>query len=98
MGVFTTDMYFGRNGYGKNNSDKPYSYTPSPAETRLRQPNSDFDIDTSNWTGQSTTNSATSGQPQMGMPNQYMKTVGQWDNTQIDPNSQKDANGKGKGA
>jgi hypothetical protein len=28
------------------------------------------------------TNSATSGQPQVGVQNQYSNTVGQWDNTQ----------------
>lgn len=40
------------------------------------------------------TNSATSGQPTMGAPNQYSNTVGQWDNTQIQPVRQQ---GKGKG-
>lgn len=40
------------------------------------------------------TNSATSGQPMMGAPNQYSNTVGQWDNTQIKPTGQ---GGKGKG-
>ena len=39
------------------------------------------------------TNSATSGQPRMGQQNQYSNTVGQWDNTQIQPVS----HGKGKG-
>jgi hypothetical protein len=41
------------------------------------------------------TNSATSGQPRMGQQNQYSNTVGQWDNTQIQPVRQQ---GKGKGA
>jgi len=41
------------------------------------------------------TNSATSGQPRMGQQNQYSNTVGQWDNTQIQPVNQQ---GKGKGA
>ena len=41
------------------------------------------------------TNSATSGQPMIGAPNQYSNTVGQWDNTQIKPTAQ---GGKGKGA
>jgi hypothetical protein len=41
------------------------------------------------------TNSATSGQPRMGQENQYSNTVGQWDNTQIQPVQQ---HGKGKGA
>lgn len=40
------------------------------------------------------THSATSGQPTMGAPNQYPNTVGQWDNTQIQPVRQQ---GKGKG-
>lgn len=43
------------------------------------------------------TNSATSGQPRMGMQNQYSNTVGQWDNTQIQPIPQP-KRGKGKGA
>ena len=42
------------------------------------------------------TNSATSGQPRAGMPNQYSNTVGQWDNTQIQP-QQPVRGGKGKG-
>ena len=39
------------------------------------------------------TNSATSGQPRMGMQNQYSNTVGQWDNTQ----QQRPMMGGGKG-
>ena len=42
------------------------------------------------------TNSATSGQPRMGMENQYSNTVGQWDNSQIQPLQPK-SGGKGKG-
>jgi hypothetical protein len=42
------------------------------------------------------TNSATSGQPRMGAPNQYPNTVGQWDNTQ--QQTQQPMQGKGKGA
>jgi hypothetical protein len=42
------------------------------------------------------TNSATSGQPRMGQENQYSNTVGQWDNTQIQPVQRQ--GGKGKGA
>lgn len=42
------------------------------------------------------TNSATSGQPTMGAPNQYSNTVGQWDNTQ--QQTQQPMQGKGKGA
>ena len=41
-------------------------------------------------------NSATSGQPRMGAPNQYPNTVGQWDNTQQQTQSQY-GGGKGKG-
>ena len=45
--------------------------------------------------GGAQTNSATSGQPRAGMPNQYSNTVGQWDNAQIQqPQS---GGGKGKG-
>jgi len=42
------------------------------------------------------TNSATSGQPRMGQENQYSNTVGQWDNSQIQPVQRQ--GGKGKGA
>lgn len=42
------------------------------------------------------TNSATSGQPRMGQENQYSNTVGQWDNSQIQPLQPK-RGGKGKG-
>jgi hypothetical protein len=42
------------------------------------------------------TNSATSGQPRMGMQNQYSNTVGQWDNSQIQALPAK-SGGKGKG-
>ena len=43
--------------------------------------------------GGAQTNSATSGQPRMGAPNQYSNTVGQWDNTQ----QQRPMAGGGKG-
>ena len=46
--------------------------------------------------GGAQTNSATSGQPTMGAPNQYSNTVGQWDNTQ--QQTQQPMQGKGKGA
>lgn len=46
--------------------------------------------------GGAQTNSATSGQPRVGAPNQYSNTVGQWDNTQ--QQTQKPMQGKGKGA
>lgn len=45
--------------------------------------------------GGAQTNSATSGQPTIGAPNQYSNTIGQWDNTQIQPVNQQ---AKGKGA
>lgn len=41
------------------------------------------------------TNSATSGQPNIGSQNPYSNTVGQWDNAQITPVGRQ---GKGKGA
>jgi hypothetical protein len=46
--------------------------------------------------GGAQTNSATSGQPTMGAPNQYSNTVGQWDNSEIQPVQPK-RGGKGKG-
>jgi hypothetical protein len=47
--------------------------------------------------GAGTTNAATSGQPQMGMPNNYPNTVGQWDNASIQPQQSQNRGGKGKG-
>lgn len=46
--------------------------------------------------GGAQTNSATSGQPRIGQQNQYSNTVGQWDNSQIQPLQPK-RGGKGKG-
>lgn len=45
--------------------------------------------------GQRYTYSPTSGQPQMGSPNQYTNTIGQWDNASVMP--QPAQRGKGKG-
>lgn len=42
----------------------------------------------------SSTNSATSGQPRIGQPNNYANTVGGWDNASIQPQR---SGGKGKG-
>jgi hypothetical protein len=47
--------------------------------------------------GGQTTNAATSGQPQMGQPNMYPNTVGQWDNASIQPQQSQNRGGKGKG-
>jgi hypothetical protein len=44
--------------------------------------------------GAASTNSATSGQPRMGQPNNYANTVGGWDNASIRPQG---SAGKGKG-
>ena len=44
--------------------------------------------------GGTSTNSATSGQPRMGQPNNYANTVGGWDNASIQPQR---SGGKGKG-
>jgi hypothetical protein len=43
----------------------------------------------------SSTNSATSGQPRMGQPNNYTNTIGGWDNASIQPQR---FGGKGKGS
>lgn len=48
--------------------------------------------------GNTVTNSATSGQPQMGIKNPYSNTVGQWDNTQQQPHWPQLFGGKSKGA
>ena len=37
------------------------------------------------------------GQPQMGQPNNYSNTVGQWDNASIQPHQRPMGGGKGKG-
>jgi len=42
-----------------------------------------------------TTNSATSGQPQLGRANNYSNTVGQWDNASIQPRQTQSGKGKG---
>jgi hypothetical protein len=47
--------------------------------------------------GGRTTNAATSGQPQMGQPNNYPNTVGQWDNASIQSQQPLNRGGKGKG-
>jgi hypothetical protein len=47
--------------------------------------------------GSRTTNAATSGQPQMGQPNMYPNTVGQWDNASIQSQQPLNRGGKGKG-
>jgi hypothetical protein len=47
--------------------------------------------------GARSTNAATSGQPQMGQPNMYPNTVGQWDNASIQPQQSRNRGGKGKG-
>lgn len=45
----------------------------------------------------STTNAATSGQPQMGQPNSYPNTIQPWDNANIQPKQSSTGGGKGKG-
>lgn len=45
--------------------------------------------------GQKFTYSPTSGQPQMGSPNQYANTIGQWDNASIQRPVQRIGKGKG---
>jgi hypothetical protein len=37
------------------------------------------------------------GQPRIGQPNMYSNTVGQWDNTSIQPQQSRSRGGKGKG-
>lgn len=47
--------------------------------------------------GRNWSNSATSGQPQIGMPNQYSNTVGRWDNASIMPRTSSGKGGKTQG-
>jgi hypothetical protein len=68
---------------GKGNGQPDYA----PAQQQTPQPMGKGGVQT---------NSATSGQPRAGMPNQYSNTVGQWDNAQIQP-QQPHGGGKGKG-
>jgi hypothetical protein len=42
-----------------------------------------------------TTNSATSGRPQMGQPNPYSNTIQPWDNASIQPRQTQSGKGKG---
>lgn len=76
-------------GGGKGQAPMPQADT---------QPNSNPNAGTPQPMGKggAQTNSATSGQPRMGMQNQYSNTVGQWDNSQIQPLQAKNG-GKGKG-
>jgi hypothetical protein len=76
-------------GGGKGQAPMPQADT---------QPNSNPNAGTPQPMGKggAQTNSVTSGQPRMGMENQYSNTVGQWDNSQIQPLQPK-YGGKGKG-
>jgi hypothetical protein len=67
----------------------------APAPQAENKPNSNPNASTPQPMGKggAQTNSATSGQPRMGAPNQYPNTVGQWDNTQ----QQQPIMGGGKG-
>ena len=80
-----------------NNGSEPMVANVSPA---VNKP--DFSVNTfpgpssqqPQGKGAASTNSATSGQPRMGKPNNYANTVGGWDNASIRPQG---SAGKGKG-
>lgn len=81
-----------------NNGSEPMVANVSPA---VNKP--DFSVNTfpgpssqqPQGKGAASTNSATSGQPRMGQPNNYANTVGGWDNASIQPQR---SGGKGKGS
>ena len=64
--------------------------------TDFAQPTQQYQAPQPMGKGGTQTNSATSGQPRIGQQNQYSNTVGQWDNSQIQPVQRQ--GGKGKGA
>jgi hypothetical protein len=92
MGGFASSVQQPQTG-GGGKGQASYQDLPPQADT---QPNSNPNAGTPQPMGKGgrQTNSATSGQPTMGAPNQYSNTVGQWDNSQIQPIRQQ---GKGKG-
>jgi hypothetical protein len=85
---FSAQVQSPQTGGGKGQAPAPQAETqinPNPVDgTPTPQPMGK---------GGAQTNSATSGQPRMGAPNQYPNTVGQWDNTQ----QQRPMAGGGKG-
>lgn len=86
MGGFTAQVQSPQTTGGKG----------SPAQYQLPPPPPDGTSGNALPQGKgSSTNSATSGQPRMGQPNNYANTVGGWDNASIQPQR---SGGKGKGS
>lgn len=92
MGGFTAQVQSPQTTGGKGNpvSDSqlppaPTTYNPAAGGPNM-QPQGK---------GAASTNSATSGQPRIGQPNNYANTVGGWDNASIQPQR---SGGKGKGS
>ena len=98
MGGFSSTVQQGQpsmdSSGGKGLGGEPTPNQPSTQiEDLIKQPSSGKGGQQIQGMQGASTNSATSGQPTMGAPNQYPNTVGQWDNTQIKPAQQQ---GKGK--
>jgi hypothetical protein len=96
MGGFSAQVQQGQTSDGGGKTGPINSSIPSPTQPAMvPEPSSGKGGQQIQGTQGVSTNSATSGQPTVGAPNQYPNTVGQWDNTQIKPTN---GGGKGKGA
>ena len=94
MGSLISSVQRAQTSGGKGQSPQPFSQTPdSVANQSVTLPAQPQGKGAS---GQQFTYSPTSGQPQMGRPNQYTNTVGGWDNATIQQPVQQ-RSGKGKG-
>lgn len=84
---------------GKGQSPQSFSQTPDSMANQAdfqQPPMSTQDVRQGKGaSGQRFTYSPTSGQPQMGRPNQYTNTVGGWDNASIQQPVQRSGKGKG---
>jgi hypothetical protein len=72
----------GGGGKGQRNYEQPAQYSPPDGTMSGKG---------------SPTNSATSGQPRMGQPNNYANTIPQWDNASQQLTQPAKSSGKGKG-
>lgn len=94
MGGLSASVQRAQTSGGKGQSPQPFNQTPdSVANQSVTLPAQPQGKGAS---GQAFTYSPTSGQPQMGRPNQYTNTVGGWDNASVMPQPVQ-RSGKGKG-
>jgi hypothetical protein len=90
MGNMTKDVFQGIAGKGGAN-------TPPPPSQPVALPAQYAPPDGTMGGKGSSTNSATSGQPRMGQPNNYANTIPQWDNASQQLTQPAKRSGKGKG-